>query len=74
MQITARTPYARGVDTLMYVGDDGSAGSVTVLGTLDFAVIAISALLAKRGKRTRAAVTAAGICAAYNLATGYSGR
>lgn len=72
MQISARRPYARGVDQLMYVGDDGATApqDLTLVTTPQMIGVGIAFALAPKGKRVRYAGWATAGAFLWNLVTG----
>ena len=71
MQLSARTPYARGVDTLMYVGDDGGAPvELQLVTNAQLVGVAIAFAIAPKGKHVKYAGMATAGAFLWNLLTG----
>ena len=70
MQISARTPYARGVDTLMYVGDDGAPANLQLVTNAQLVGVGIAFALAPKGKRVKYAGIATAGAFVWNLLSG----
>lgn len=70
MQITARTPYARGVDTLMYVGDDGTPVTVQIVTNAQLIGVGLAFAIAPKGKRVSYAGWATAGAFVWNLLSG----
>jgi len=73
MQISMRTPYARGVDQLMYVGDDGTPAPTQTFAGFDSAdavAIAISVAFAPPKKALKYGLVSAATLFFLKLAAG----